>query len=118
MKRGDNKDLKIVNYEKSRPIRYDVIFKKAFSHTDIFTALVKDFLDIQLEIDEVKNDKVFVPSVGNVAIRFDLFAEDKKIRLLSKCNMPITQILTNVLSITNVVRWSKPLLVQKVTDSR
>jgi hypothetical protein len=57
------------------PLRYDVIFKKAFSHINIFTALVKDFLGIELEIDEVENDKAFVPPVGNVATKFDLFAE-------------------------------------------
>ncbi|HEW97159.1 MAG: hypothetical protein DRR16_32205 [Candidatus Parabeggiatoa sp. nov. 3] len=64
------------------PLRYDVIFKKAFSHPSLFTALVKDFLGIQLKIDEVENDKAFVPPVGNVAIKFDLFAEDKKNRII------------------------------------
>ena len=63
-------------------LRYDVIFKKAFSHPELFTALVKDFLDIVLEIDEVISDKVFVPAVGKVATRFDLFAEDKKNRII------------------------------------
>ena len=53
---------------------YDVIFKKAFSDPDIFTALVKDFLNINIEIDHVEDDKVFIPSVGKVATRFDLFA--------------------------------------------
>jgi predicted transposase/invertase (TIGR01784 family) len=64
------------------PLRYDVIFKKAFSHPQIFTALVKDFLGIQLEIEEVENDKAFVPPVGSVATKFDLFAEDKKNRVI------------------------------------
>jgi len=64
------------------PLRYDVIFKKAFSQPEMFTALVNDLLDIQLEIDEVENDKVFVPVVGKVATRFDLFAEDKKNRII------------------------------------
>ena len=50
------------------PLRYDVIFKKAFSQPEMFTALVNDLLDIQLEIDEVENDKVFVPTVGKVEI--------------------------------------------------
>jgi hypothetical protein len=63
------------------PLRYDVIFKKVFSHPDMFTALVKDFLDIELEIDKVENDKVFVPSVAKVAT---LFAEDKKNRIIVK----------------------------------
>jgi len=64
------------------PLRYDVIFKKAFSHPSLFTALVKDFIGIQLKIDEVENDKAFVPSVGSVATKFDLFAEDKKNRII------------------------------------
>ncbi len=64
------------------PLRYDVIFKKAFSHPNLFTALVKDFIGIQLEIDEVENDKAFIPPVGNVATKFDLFAEDKKNRVI------------------------------------
>ena len=34
------------------PLRYDVIFKKAFSHPEIFTAFAKDFLDIGLQIDD------------------------------------------------------------------
>lgn len=61
------------------PLHYDVIFKKAFSHPHLFTGLVKDFLNIELEIDEVENDKVFIPPVGSVETKFDLFAEDKKI---------------------------------------
>ncbi len=64
------------------PLRYDVIFKKAFSHPAIFTAISKDFLGIQLEIDKVENDKAFIPSIGSVATKFDLFAEDKKNRVI------------------------------------
>lgn len=64
------------------PLRYDVIFKKAFSHPRIFTALVKDFVGIELEIDEIENDKAFVPPVGSVMTKFDLFAEDKKNRVI------------------------------------
>jgi predicted transposase/invertase (TIGR01784 family) len=68
--------------KKVAPLRYDVIFKKAFTHTNLFTALVKDFLDIQLEINEVEHDKVFDPPVGNVATKFDLFAQDLKNRVI------------------------------------
>ncbi len=59
------------------PLRYDVIFKKAFTHPDLFTALVKDFVGIQLEIDEVEHDKAFIPPVGNVGTK--LFAEDNRV---------------------------------------
>ncbi|MEK8017491.1 MAG: hypothetical protein VSS75_011535 [Candidatus Parabeggiatoa sp.] len=64
------------------PLRYDVIFKKAFSVPEIFTAFVHDFLDIELEIDTVEQDKVYDPPIGNVAAKFDLYAEDKKNRII------------------------------------
>ena len=64
------------------PLRYDVIFKKAFSDPEIFTAVVKDFLDIDLEIDKVQSEKIFNPPIGSVETRFDLFAEDKKNRII------------------------------------
>ena len=63
-------------------LRYGVIFKKAFSKPNIFKAFVKDFLDIELEIDEVEMEKSFSPVVGKVDSRFDLFAEDKKHRTI------------------------------------
>jgi len=62
------------------PLRYDVIFKKAFSQPALFTALVKDFIGIELEIDEVEHDKAFIPTVGKVAL--NLFAQDKKNRVI------------------------------------
>ena len=64
------------------PLRYDVIFKKAFSDKDVFTALVKDFLNIKLEINKVESEKAFIPPVGSVDTRFDLFAEDEKNRVI------------------------------------
>lgn len=68
---------------KVAPLRYDVIFKKAFGKPDLFKALVKDFLHIDnFEIDKVENDKAFYPPVGNVNFKFDLFAEDKKNRIV------------------------------------
>jgi predicted transposase/invertase (TIGR01784 family) len=64
------------------PLRYDVIFKKAFSVPEIFTAFVYDFLNIELQIDTVEKDKVYDPPIGNVAAKFDLYAEDKKNRVI------------------------------------
>jgi hypothetical protein len=63
-------------------LRYEVIFKKAFTEIDIFTAFVKDFTGVQLGIDKVETEKVFDPPIGNVASRFDLFAEDKENRTI------------------------------------
>ncbi len=60
------------------PLRYDVIFKKAFSDPDIFTAFVHDVLGIRIQIDKVQTEKAFKPPIGRVASRFDLFAEDLK----------------------------------------
>ncbi|MCK5877186.1 MAG: PD-(D/E)XK nuclease family transposase [Candidatus Marithrix sp.] len=67
---------------KVAPLRYGVIFKKAFCHPEIFTAFVEDFVGIKLEIDHVETEKSFDPPVGKVNSRFDLFAEDKKNRVI------------------------------------
>jgi len=61
-------------------LRYGVIFKKAFCVPEIFKGFVRDFLNVKLEIDEVETEKSF-PYQG-VASRFDLFAEDKKNRII------------------------------------
>ena len=63
-------------------LRYGVIFKKAFCVPEIFTGFVRDLLNIQLEIDIVETEKSFSYQVGRVASRFDLFAEDKKNRII------------------------------------
>ena len=64
------------------PLRYGVIFKKAFSQPDIFTAFVRDVLDIEIEIDHVETEKSFPNPIGQVDSRFDLFAEDVKNRII------------------------------------
>jgi len=63
-------------------LRYGVIFKKAFCDVEIFTQFVKDFTGIQLDIDQVETEKSFDPPIGNVNSRFDLYAEDKKNRVI------------------------------------
>ncbi len=63
-------------------LRYDVIFKKAFGVPEIFTAFVRDLLGIELEIDTVEKDKAYDPPIGSVATKFDLYAEDKKNRII------------------------------------
>lgn len=63
-------------------LRYGVIFKKAFSDPEIFTAFVKDFLGIELEITHVEAEKSFSPPISPIDSRFDLFAEDKKNRVV------------------------------------
>lgn len=61
---------------------YEVMFKKVFTQPDIFTAFVKDFTGVQLEIDKVETEKTFETPIGNVNSHFDLFAEDKKSRTI------------------------------------
>jgi len=63
-------------------LRYGVIFKKAFSQPDIFKAFVKDFIGIELNIDQVEMEKSFDPPIGKVDSRFDLFAQDKQNRII------------------------------------
>jgi hypothetical protein len=63
-------------------LRYGVIFKKAFSQPDIFKAFVKDFLGIEVNIDQIETEKAFDPPIGKVDTRFHLFAEDKKNRII------------------------------------
>jgi len=68
--------------KKVASLRYGVIFKKAFSQPDIFKAFVKDFFGIELNIDKVEMEKSFDQPIGKVDTRFDLFAEDKKNRII------------------------------------
>ncbi|BAP55191.1 hypothetical protein THII_0894 [Thioploca ingrica] len=46
------------------------------------TAFVRDFLGIELEINTVETDKTYDPPLGRVAAKFDLYAEDKKNRII------------------------------------
>ena len=68
--------------KKVASLRYGVIFKKAFCNPAIFKAFVQDFFGIALDIDAVETEKSFDPPIGRVAARFDLFAEDKKNRVI------------------------------------
>jgi predicted transposase/invertase (TIGR01784 family) len=63
-------------------LQYGVIFKKAFSQPDIFTAFVKAVLGIEFACDKVETEKSFRPPIGNVDSRFDLFAQDEKNRII------------------------------------
>lgn len=68
--------------KKVASLRYGVIFKKAFCDVDVFKGFVRDILNINLEIDRVETEKSFKPSLGNVEVKFDLYAEDKKNRII------------------------------------
>jgi len=68
--------------KKVAPLRYGVIFKKAFCDVDVFKGFVRDIIGINLEIDHVETEKSFKPTIGDVEIKFDLYAEDKKNRII------------------------------------
>lgn len=63
-------------------LQYDVIFKKAFRDPEIFSAFARDFLNIPLEIEEVETEKSYEPPIGKVKVKFDLYAEDRKNRVI------------------------------------
>ncbi|HAI69396.1 MAG TPA: hypothetical protein DCM38_08170 [Gammaproteobacteria bacterium] len=68
--------------KKVASLRYGVIFKKAFCVPEIFTAFVRDFTDVQLEVDHIETEKSFAPIIGKIDSRFDLFVEDKRNRII------------------------------------
>jgi predicted transposase/invertase (TIGR01784 family) len=63
-------------------LRYGVIFKKGFCDVDVFKGFVRDILGINLEITTVETEKEFKPPIGNIAVKFDLYAEDIKNRVI------------------------------------
>ena len=68
--------------KKVASLQYEVIFKKAFGDPAIFTAFARAMLGVELEIDHVETEKKFDLAVGPVQTKFDLFAEDKKNRII------------------------------------
>lgn len=63
-------------------LQYGVIFKKAFCDVDVFKGFVRDILGIHLNIDKVETEKEFKPAIGKVAVKFDLYAQDKEGRVI------------------------------------
>ena len=68
--------------KKVASLEYGVMFTKAFSNPFVFKAFVRDILGIEMEIEVVETEKEFDKSIGPVAVKFDLFAEDKKNRTI------------------------------------
>lgn len=58
----------------------EVHFKKVFTDVEVFTAFVKDVLDIDVHIDKVETEKVLPSKVSAIKFKMDLFAEDKDSR--------------------------------------
>ncbi len=54
----------------------EVYFKKVFTDVEVFTAFVKDVLDIDIEVKKVETEKVLLNKVSAIKFKMDLFAED------------------------------------------
>ncbi|MBM3238673.1 hypothetical protein FJZ31_20450 [Candidatus Poribacteria bacterium] len=63
-------------------LRYDVIFKKAFSQPDVFCQFVHDVLGIYIKVDKVHTEYKYPKPIGYVDIKYDLFAEDLEKRII------------------------------------
>jgi len=63
-------------------LRYDVIFKKAFSVPSIFSAFVSDVLGMPIRVERVETEKRFPHAVSPIEPRFDLYAEDSTQRII------------------------------------
>jgi hypothetical protein len=60
----------------------EVFFKKAFTDKIVFKAFVKDIVGIEVEPDTIETEKAFQPKLGNINFKYDIFAEDKKKRIV------------------------------------
>jgi hypothetical protein len=64
------------------PLRYGTPFKKAFSDAEVFSGFVRDVTGVELEFTRIEQEKEFLAPSGAVDIRFDLFGEDTKHRVI------------------------------------
>lgn len=48
----------------------------------MFRAFVRDILGIDVEPEKVETEKGFQPKIGNINFKYDIFAEDKKKRII------------------------------------
>lgn len=60
----------------------EVFFKKAFTDKIVFKAFVKDIVGIEIEPTTIETEKAFQPKLGNIAFKYDIFAEDVKRRIV------------------------------------
>jgi predicted transposase/invertase (TIGR01784 family) len=60
----------------------EVFFKKAFTDEIVFKAFVKDIAGIEVEPAKIETEKAFQPKLGNIAFKYDIFAEDVKRRIV------------------------------------
>lgn len=60
----------------------EVFFKKAFTDPVVFRAFVKDIVGIEVDPEVIETEKGFSPRMGNVAFKYDIFAEDRNKRVI------------------------------------
>ncbi len=60
----------------------EVFFKKVFTDKFVFKAFVKDIVGIDIDPNKIETEKSFQPKLGNIAFKYDIFAEDVKRRIV------------------------------------
>jgi predicted transposase/invertase (TIGR01784 family) len=60
----------------------EVFFKKAFTDQVVFKAFVKDIVGIEVDPAKIETEKAFQPKLGNIAFKYDIFAEDVQRRIV------------------------------------
>jgi len=64
------------------PLRYGVMFKKAFSDREVFSRFAGDVLGLPIHVDAVQQEYRYPAAVGPVNVTYDLFAEDIEHRII------------------------------------
>jgi predicted transposase/invertase (TIGR01784 family) len=64
------------------PLRYGVVFKKAFSRPDVFNEFAQAATGVPIHVKEVFQEYEYKQPLGNVRIKYDLFAEDVEQRAI------------------------------------
>ncbi len=60
----------------------EVFFKKAFTDRIVFKAFVRDIVGIEVDPVKIETEKGFQPKLGNIAFKYDIFAEDTQKRVI------------------------------------
>lgn len=60
----------------------EVFFKKAFTDKFVLKAFVKDIIGIDIEPETIETEKSFMPKLGNINFKYDIFAEDSAKRVI------------------------------------
>ncbi|HEU4410462.1 MAG TPA: hypothetical protein VFS43_34725 [Polyangiaceae bacterium] len=64
------------------PLKYGTAFKKAFSDPAVFSGFAGAVLGVEVEVERVEQEHGFRPVFGQVDVKYDLFAEDARKRLV------------------------------------